>query len=170
MAAAAYLFLVVFLSVYFEVMAGAMGIIVPLAALTVFYLSISFGWRAGLITGTLAGLALDMLYGRELILTPCFMMLTVGAAEFWLYRGDPVSILPNLIPGAAAAFLTSFPALAVNSYNTGALMHNFHLLVFSTVSGALLLPLIISLLDYAAEKFGLPLYRKARAAAMNKRE
>jgi len=170
MAKIAFIFLTVFISIYCEILAGALGIILPVTVLSMFYISIAYGWNTGLAAGIIAGTVIDMLYGRSVIITPFFMMPAVAAAEFWLHRGDPVSVLPNLMPGALVAFLVSFPVLASNSYHTGVWLHNFYLLVFSVVSGALLLPLIIAFLDRLAEKLGLPLYRKAKALARHQRE
>jgi glucose-6-phosphate-specific signal transduction histidine kinase len=110
-----------------------------------------------------------MLYGRSIIVTPYLMLFTVAASMFWLHKGDPVSILPNLIPGATAAFLVSFPLLAVNAYQTKTYLENLYTLIISVVAGAVLLPLMIALFDYLAYKQGLPLYRKAKAAAMDRR-
>jgi len=169
MAVSAFIFLIIFSSVYFEVIAGTMGIILPLTAISIFYLSITFGWKKGLLLSLIAGTIIDMLYGRTVIVTPYFMIMIVAASMFWLHKGDPVSILPHLIPGATAAFLVSFPLLAVNTYRTEMYIDNFFLLIGCIVAGAVLMPIMIAFFDYLAEKQGLPLYRKAKAAAMDKR-
>ena len=169
MVVAAFIFLIMFFSVYSEVIIGSQGIILPLTSLSLFYLSISLGWRTGLLISIVAGTAIDMLYGRSYIITPFLMILTVGVSTVWLHRGDPVSILPNLIPGALAAFIVTFPPVAVGIYYRESYTDGFWLLSVSIVSGAFLLPVIISFLDTVAEKCGLPLYRKARAQALNRR-
>ena len=169
MVIAAFIFLIMFFSVYSEVIIGSLGIILPLTSLTLFYLSISLGWRNGLLIAVVAGTSIDMLYGRSHIITPFLMILTVGVSMVWLHRGDPVSILPNLIPGALAAFIVTFPPVAVSIYYQESYIRGIRLLSMSVISGALLLPVIISFLDSVAERCGLPLYRKARAEALNKR-
>jgi len=169
MAITAFIFLIVFISTYIEVLAGSMGIIVPLTAASLFYLSIAYGWRTGLLVSLLAGTVIDVLYGREFLITPYFMMLTVSVSMIWLHKGDPVSTLPNLIPGGLAAFIVTFPLLAVNAYFNETYLHNLYLLVFSILCGAFMLPVIIGILDFIAEKQGLPMYRKARAQAMDRK-
>jgi hypothetical protein len=169
MAVGAFIFLIIFTSIYIEVITGRMGLIIPFTAVSIFYLSITFGWKRGLWLSIIAGTVIDMLYGRSIIVTPYLMLFTVAASMFWLHKGDPVSILPNLIPGATAAFLVSFPLLAVNAYQTKTYLENLYTLIISVVAGAVLLPLMIALFDYLAYKQGLPLYRKAKAAAMDRR-
>ena len=169
MATAAFIFIIVFFSIFFEVLAGSIGIIIPLTAISVFYISVTFGWRKGVVISLIAGSVVDLLYGRTVLLSPLLMVLTVMAGLLWLHKGDPVSILPNLIPGTLTAFIVTFPFLALSAYFYGNYLHNFYLLTFSMVSGSLLLPLIIAFLDSMAERQKLPLYRKAKAAVMNKR-
>lgn len=169
MAITAFIFLVIFLSIYLEVLAGSMGIIVPATAIALFYLSIAYGWRCGLLVSLIAGTVIDMLYGRSMLITPYCMMLTVPVSLIWLHKGDPSSILPNLIPGSIAAFIVAFPPLLINAFFNGIYLHNFYLLVFSILCGAFMLPVVISLLDFVAERQRLPLYRKARALALERK-
>jgi hypothetical protein len=169
MAVSSFIFLIVFTSIYFEVIAGTMGIILPLTAIAIFYLAITFGWKRGILLSVLAGTVIDMLYGRSIIVSPYLMIFTVAASMFWLHKGDPVSILPNLIPGATASFLVTFPLLAVNTYRTELYTKNAFILLVAVISGGFLLPIMIAFFDYLAEKQGLPLYRKAKAAAMDQR-
>lgn len=169
MAITAFIFLTVFISIYLEVLTGSMGIIVPLTGAAVFYLAIAYGWRTGLVISLVAGSAIDMLYGRALLITPYCMMLTVFASLLWLHKGDPVSALPNLIPGALTAFIVTFPWLALNTYFNHNYLQNLYLLIFSVLCGALMLPILIPIFDYIAEKQGLPLYRKAKAQAMDRK-
>ena len=169
MAITAFIFLIVFISIYLEVLAGSMGIIVPLTASSIFYISIAYGWRSGLVLSLIAGTVIDMLYGRTMLITPYCMMITVAVSFLWLHKGDPVSTLPNLIPGSLAAFIVAFPLLLMNAYFNGTYLHNFYLLIFSILCGAFMLPVIIGILDFIAEKQRLPLYRKARAQALERK-
>ena len=124
------------------------------------------GWKKGLLLAVITGVAVDILYGRTLLLTPYLMMLTVAAALFWLHKGDPVSILPHLIPGAVTSLIVSLPLLAVDSFHTGTYLMNLYKLAVTALAGSLILPAMIASFDYLAEKQGLPLYRKAKAVAM----
>ncbi len=169
MAVGAFIFLILFFSVYLEILAGLTGIIIPLSAISIFYLSVTFGWKSAMLLGIVTGTVIDMLYGRSIIITPYLMMLTVAAGTFWLHKGDPVSIMPHLIPGATVALIVTLPLLAFSTYRTDIYLSNLYKLAISAVSGSLLLPIMIALFDYLAFKLGLPLYRKAKAAVLDKR-
>ena len=169
MAVGAFIFLILFFSVYLEVLLGSAGIIVPLSAISIFYLAVTFGWKNGILLSIITGTVIDMLYGRTIIITPYLMMLTVAAGTFWLHKGDPVSIMPHLIPGATVALIITLPFLAFNAYRTDMFLNNLYKLTISIVSGSLLLPMMIAFFDYLAFKQGMPLYRKAKAAILDKR-
>lgn len=164
-----FIFLVIFLSLYFEVLAGSLGIFIPLTALSVFYFAIHRGWAAGMFIGLLAGTFLDLLYGRTMLLSSFTMMLAAGLSVFWLHKGEPESILLHFLPGAFVAFITTFPLLLINSLQYGSFIQNFFNLVFCTVTGAILLPIMIPIYDALAQKVELPLYRGAKARALERR-
>lgn len=157
-----------FLSIYFEILAGSLGIIVPFTALSVFYFSVTFGWRSGLFIGLLAGTVLDMLYGRTLMLTPIAMLTVAVFSVVWLHQGEPESVLLHFLPGAITAFITVFPILLINSIYYSAFFNNFLILVFSTIAGAMLLPMMIPLYDAIAKKLDLLLYQGAKNRALEK--
>ena len=169
MAVGAFIFLILFSSIYIEVLAGNFGLIIPLSAISIFYLSVTFGWKNGLLLGIATGTVIDMLYGRTVIITPYLMMLTVAAGNFWLHKGDPVSILPHLIPGATVAILTTLPLLAFSAYHTENYLDNLYKLITSVTLGSIMLPLMIAFFDHLAYKQDLPLYKKAKAAVMENR-
>ena len=109
MFASVFIFLLIFLSIYIEVLAGSMGILFSLTALSVFYFSISHGWSVGLFVGLCAGTILDMLYGRGLLLTQFSMMMVTGFSVFWLHHGEPESVLLHFLPGAVISFIAIIP-------------------------------------------------------------
>ena len=146
-----------------------MGLIIPLTALSLFYFAIAHGWIAGMFIGILAGTMLDMLYGRTLMFSPFSMMFVAGISIFWLHKGEPESVILHFFPGAFVAFITVFPILLINTIHYGAVMSNFFILIFSTVAGAILLPIMIPLYDSLAKKQGLPLYRGAKSRALERR-
>jgi len=164
-----FVFLVIFLSLYFEVLVGSMGIFIPLTSLSVFYFAINRGWIAGMFIGIIAGAALDLLYGRTMMLSPFTMMFIAIISVFWLHKGEPESVLLHFLPGAFVAFIVTFPILFINSCLYESFMQNFFNLVFSTVAGAMLMPVMIPLYDALAEKAELPLYRGAKARALERR-
>ncbi|MCK5845291.1 MAG: hypothetical protein KAG97_11330 [Victivallales bacterium] len=161
----AFLFIVLFASIFLEVCCGALGWLIPLTALSVFHLSIVYGWRSGMLVGVLAGAVIDSLYGRMALTTPFSMAAIALFSVFWLRKGDPTSIFPNFLPGAVAGALAALPPLLLNSWWHRTLFVNIDVLFLSSVSGAVILPVLITFLDIVSEKTGLRLYRKAKAAA-----
>ena len=163
----AFIFLVLFTSIYVEVLFGALGWLIPLTALAVFQLSIVYGWRSGMLAGVLAGAVLDSLYGRPFLITPFAMIAVSLSSVFWLRVGDTNSILPNFLPGAIAGFISASPPLLLNLWWHKSLFLNLDILLLATAAGAVILPAMIALLDFISEKSGLNLYKKAKAAAKN---
>lgn len=168
MFAAIFIFLSLFLAIYLEVLVGSMGIIIPLTALSVFYFSVAFGWRMGLFIGLFAGTILDMLYGRAFLLSPYTMLAVAIFSFFWLHQGEPESVLLYFLPGAISAFISVFPLLLVNSIYYGGVLSNFFMLVFSSIAGAMLLPIMIPIYDSLARKLGLLQYHGAKSRELER--
>lgn len=164
----AYIFLTIFLSVYIEVLAGSMGLILPFTALSVFYFSITFGWRTGLFIGIFAGTVLDMLYGRALIISPITMIAVAIFSVIWLHQGEPESVLLHFLPGTIVALISVLPLLLINTVFHGGLLNNFFILLLSTVAGAMLLPILIPVYDALAKKLDLLMYRGAKNRALER--
>ncbi len=169
MYSAAFIFLCVFISVYLEVLAGALGIVMPLTALCVFYLAVSRGWISGMFVGMLAGAVLDLLYGRSMLISAFLMIAVAGLSNVWIHWGDTHSALFHFLPGACAALVAVIPPVILNSMRLASLHNSILVLIFSTLSGAVLLPVMIPLYDLAAEMVGLPLYSTARSRVLQQR-
>lgn len=161
-------FLILFFAIYFEVLAGSMGIIIPLTALSVFYFSVTFGWKLGLFIGIIAGAILDMLYGRAFLLSP-YTMITVCIFSFiWLHQGEPESVLLHFLPGTMTAFINVFPFLLLNTIYYGGFFNNLFIMIFSIIAGAMLLPIIIPIYDSLAKKSGILQYRGAKGRELER--
>ena len=165
MAEFAFIFLVLFTSIFLEVFVGALGWLIPLTALAVFHLSIVYGWRLGMTAGVIAGAVLDSLYGRMALTTPFSMLAVSLLAVLWLRKGDTSSIPPNFLPGAIAGAIAAFPPLLLNSWWHETFYLDVDIFFLAVLSDAFILPFLIAFLDFISEKTGLPLYRKAKAAA-----
>jgi hypothetical protein len=163
---ALYIFLLLFIASLLEIVCGSYGIIIPLAAPVVFYISITFGAPAGFFSGALTGLVIDMLYGRSLIITPSLMILITVLALFWLYRMEAKSIFLHIIPGALIAFIYLIPIQLLALNNVGislaGIFHDLSNLIFAVCVSAFFLPTLIIVLDMLNEDLGFELYRKAR--------
>lgn len=162
-------FLCLFFSVFLETLAGSLGIVVPLTAVCVFYLSISFGLLPGMLAGVLAGTALDLLYGRSSLLSPFAMIIVSSVSYVWLYKGDTLSAVFHLLPGAAAGFIAVFPGVLLGICRHGNFVPPLMSLAFASLCASFMLPTLIFLCDHFAEKVALPLYRTARSRAEDRR-
>ena len=103
MIAASYIFIVLFISVILEVMIGSSGVIIPLAALAVFYFSMVYSWRVGLFLGFFSGLAVDMLYGRDFPVSALSFAAVSGVTVFWLLKGETKDFYLHIVPGILTA-------------------------------------------------------------------
>lgn len=161
-----FIFLLFFFSILIELLLGSLGIILPLTALCIFYLSMVYGWQAGLIFGAGTGLIIDLLYGRELLISPFSMMSVTAITIFWLHKGETKTFLLHMFPGFLTALSYTLPSLISGGFSSGiniySLYDNIFLLFSSMLSGALILPPLIQILDYLSKQLGLELYSSAR--------
>ena len=164
MIAVCYIFIVLFISVMLEVMAGASGVIIPLAALAVFYFSMVHGWRIGLCLWFISGLAVDMLYGREIPVSAFSLSAVSGVTVFWLLKGETKDFYLHIVPGILTAAIAVFPVMLFNSREIAVYgIANFaFLFLFSLTAGAFCLPFLIILLDMLGEWMGMDLYKSAK--------
>ncbi|MFA6567563.1 MAG: hypothetical protein WCS96_05070 [Victivallales bacterium] len=164
MIAASYIFIVLFVSVMLEVMAGSSGVIIPLSALAVFYFSMVYGWRFGLFLGFISGLAVDMLYGRDIPVSALSFAAVSGVTVFWLLKGETKDFYLHVVPGILTAAIAVTPVLLLHSEEIAVSgFANFaFLFLFSVTAGAFCLPFLIIFLDMLSEWLGMELYRSAR--------
>ncbi len=168
-----YIFLCLFGAVYFELLAGSYGLMLPITAMLIFYFSVSNGWRVGLFSAVLAGTIIDLTFGRSWFLTPVLLAMTVGFAMIWFRRVEAKSIFLNSIPGAIIAFICICPLLLPDPWFLGlnftSLFQASSMLLFSMLFAAILLPFLVILLDIASEKLGFELYVDARDKLIGQR-
>lgn len=159
-----YIFVVLFISVMLEVMAGSSGVIIPLAALAVFYFSMVYGWKAGLFLGFVSGLAVDMLYGRDIPVSALSYAAVSGVTVFWLLKGETKDFYLHIVPGILSAAIAVMPVLLFNSKEVAVSgFANFALLfLFSVTAGAFCLPFLIIFLDMLSRWLGMDLYKSAK--------
>ncbi|MCP4179564.1 MAG: hypothetical protein GY756_17525 [bacterium] len=162
----AYIFIIIFISIFIQVLVGSYGFILPLTALSIIYLTIVYGWRKGIISAIITGIILDILYGRSTFLSPFTLVIISLFAILWLYKSNVENIQLQAIPGGIAAFIYTLPILIVNysSNERGIylLFTSFILLVISILFGAFLLPICISVLDSINKILRINLYTEAK--------
>lgn len=160
-----FIFFVIFLSVFLEILSGSFGLIVPVSAMAVFYITAVYEWKIGMISALISGVAVDLLYGREIIFTPFFLMLAVVISIFWLYKGETKSLLIHFIPGGVCGALVSLPPLLIFSLGpddgAAGFVRTIHIIsqfMFSIVVSALWLPLFLLVVDTLSGWLGLEIY------------
>jgi len=153
-----YIFMLCFVSVFTELFFGSMGIILPLTALTVFYVSVSAGWPLALATASVCGLVVDIVYGRDCVLSPFILLVIALASMYWASRSESQFLLFHIIPGALMAVLYTTPNMLINVFSLGvswgSLFQNVSNFVFAAAFSAIMLPLLIIALDTVSEHFG----------------
>ena len=159
-----YIFVVLFISVMLEVMAGSSGVIIPLAALVVFYFSMVYGWKVGLFLGFVSGLAVDMLYGRDVPVSALSFAAVSGVTVFWLLKGETKDFYLHIVPGILTASIAVLPVLLFNSKEifVSGFANLAFLFLLSVTAGAFCLPFLIIFLDMLSEWLGMELYRTAK--------
>jgi len=163
---AAFIFILLFISIYFEVLSGSFGIIIPFTAFAIFYLSITYSLKSGIFFGFLAGTVLDTLYGRTFLISPFLMAAITLLADYWLHQGEPDSPFLHFLPGTAVTFLYVFPLMLFNIVFHNIAFSNSLNAFFALPAGAFILPFYITISDYIAYLTNLPQYRFAKKRAL----
>lgn len=161
-----YITFLLFLAVLIETLIGSLGIIIPFTALLIFYISITYGWDLAVLCCLVAGLFIDINYGRSFFISPFSLSAIVILAMFWLYRGEAKSLALHVIPGALAGAFYFLPLILISIYLTnfsaGVFTQELSHLIFCTVVSAVLLPVLVIVLDCVAEIFDFEIYAKAK--------
>jgi cell shape-determining protein MreD len=161
-----FIFIILFLSIYLEVLCGSFGIIIPFTAFSIFYLSITYSLKSGILIGFIAGTILDTLYGRTFLISPFLMAGITLLADYWLYQGEPESPIIHFLPGLAVTFLYVFPLILFNIVFQNIAFSNSLNAFFSLPAGAFILPFYLTILDYIAYLTDLPQYKFAKKRAL----
>ena len=111
-----YIFLLLFLSIFWELLFGSYGIIVPFTAVIIFYLTMIYNLKIGIMLAIIAGFLLDILYVRTFYLSPITLSFISFFSLFWLHKGIVKSIHLQMLPGGIIAFIYTFPILFINYF------------------------------------------------------
>ena len=109
---AVFLITVTALAMLAELLAGNVGIYLPLTAYAVFYFTCSISAAAGVAAAIVAGTVLDLIYGRTLLLTP-LILLAALAAGWSLRRNQMETLLEAALPGMAIGATAALGAAAL---------------------------------------------------------
>lgn len=149
-----------------ELVMGNFGMVIPFTAIMLFYFSITCGWYMGNITAAVFGITLDILYGRDYVMTPFLMMMIVALAHIWITHKEAKSMMMHGIAGIITAGIYTLPlpiSCFMNSeFNTAMIWRNASATIFSMMFSAFLMPSFIIIMDLISENFGFPLYRQIK--------
>ncbi len=159
---------VIILAMLIELLSGSIGLYLPLTALVAFYLYGSMSLEIGIFVALLAGIILDLVYGRTLILTPIILIVAIGAG-WCLHRKRPELLLETIPSGIAVGIVVAVGASVMRLLN--GLPHPFQRLPWEMVwlggIGLLLFPLVIIILDPIAQQLGFPRFIKKSRSRWN---
>lgn len=161
-----YLFTLSFCFSAAELIAGGFGLMLPLTALAVFYLTIAYGWRATAPAAVLCAVGMDLALARDFPAALTLIAATMVFAAYWLRKGGQKSVLANIFPGIVLAVALVAPFLAIEllspTINPEAVKHDVFNLVLAILFAAPGLPLMIAVLDEIAESLRLKRFMDAR--------
>ena len=170
MTAAIYLVFFTTLAVTVELILRSFGLMLPLAAIFLFYAAIVFGYRAGLLAGLLAACGLDFMSGNPHPYTMIAFGLVIALSWFWLNKVESESILLHAVPGALIPPILWVCMLFFFTDSFFAnLIQQMPGVVIASFFCAILLPLEIFLFDTMNEKLGIDLYTNAKIRLHNQR-
>lgn len=153
---------------------GAYGFLVPWSAMVIFYLTVVYGWRVGLVAALGVGFLLDRIFLRHGMPSMPGTLLAMGIGMLWLWRADSRVVWLRLLPGVGIALTAAIPGTIVGFFCFGATADRILQGLLSCLFIFLLTPvltLVLTLvLDDAAAKLGLPLFEKARERFIHNRE
>lgn len=161
-----YIFLVLFLSIAIQIIAGNLGLIIPLMVLSVFYITVIFNWETGIMNAVLSGIAVDMLYGRNLFISPFINIAAVFMAILWLHKGELKVLSFQMVPGAILSMMYIVPLVYLTYQQTehGIILalENIGTILVSMLITTLLFPCVIKLLDMINKPLGFNYYRASQ--------
>lgn len=161
-----YISLLVFISIFMQILIGSSGLIVPITALSVFYLTIITDWQIGILTAAITGSIVDILYGRTIFFSPVLLVIMALLAVLWLYKGELKYLPFQTIPAGVISFIYICPDLFVSYhvYEQGfyLLMGKLLILLLSLILSSLIFLPFIILMDKINTPLKLNLYAKSQ--------
>ena len=161
-----YIFLLVFISIFTQILVGSAGLILPITALSIFYLTIITDWQTGVLTAAITGSIVDVIYGREIFLSPVLLVIIALLAILWLYKGELKRLPVQTIPAGFISFIYICPDLFItyHVYEQGfyLLLEKLLIASVSLILSSLIFPPFIVLMDKINTPLKLNLYTKSK--------
>ncbi len=168
MSPAAFCFLTLFTGILSQMLFRILGLYIPAAALTIFYISVTYGPRVGIICSFLTAICLVGLCGTTDFLALLCLPGVAGFGAWWPYKTEvqhPIlSSLPGILVMAALSLLAQLSVIDIH--------HQWVLilssLAVSAVAGAILMPVTVGFFDWIAVRCGLFRYQDARTRILSR--
>ncbi len=161
-----YIFLLIFISIFIQILAGSSWLILPITALSIFYLTIITDWQTGILTAAIAGSIIDIIYGKTIFLSPVLLVIIALLAILWLYKGELKFLPLQTIPAGFITFIYICPDLFVtyHVHEQGfyLLLEKMLILLLSIILSSLVFPPFIALMDKINTPLRLNLYTKSQ--------
>jgi hypothetical protein len=166
MSKAIYISLILFFSLLIQILFGISYLIIPVASLSVFYLTIVFGWAEGFASAVVSGIVLDILYGRTFLISPLINIISTILALLWLHKGELKILSFQMLPAGVIGMFYILP-LIYNTYQQtehGIILalKNIGIIIVSLAITCAFLPCIIRFLDAVNVPLGFHLYRTSQ--------
>ena len=170
-----FIFSLMLVLLYLQILFGNIALHVPLCIVGIFYVSVAYSWRRGILWALLCGISLDLFYDREFYTAAIAFATAVFYAEYWLRNSDSRYLRNCFLPGAVLALLSMLPVWIYKlAYYSSAwesvLKEMLPLTISAMAASALILPLLVMLLDDIGEKIKLPLFSKAGKRLIEERK
>jgi hypothetical protein len=168
MSAAAFCFLTLFLGIFSQMLFRLIGLYIPITALAVFYLSVTYGSRIGILCSFAAATCLLGLCG-----TTDFLALLSYPAVAWFGAWWPqktevkhpfLSCLPGILVMPSVSLLAQLSVIKMY-YDPGILLSS---LALSAIAGAIFMPILVGIFDWTAARCGMLRYQDARIRILSR--
>lgn len=159
---AIYFALIFLIGILLQLLSGNLGIYLPVVVILVFYAAAAAGLVRGIACALAAGIIIDVFSGWGFPWNTFVYLATVLFARFWCARQMLRPAFINFFPGMVAAalqLLIILPPKAAGGNWRFLLDTWLPLLAFGLISGAILLPLAVALLDRISDRLKLPRYQ-----------
>lgn len=161
-----YIFLIFFASILLQIEVGSTGFVIPFIVMAVCYLTIIFSWRSVIIPSLIAGVIIDLLYGRDPYFSAPLLLLILLISILWLYKGNTKSISIQILPGFLIALVYIYPSFFIpyHEHEHGFLqtLEKIGFFIGSLILSSVIFPYFVYILDRISKAFGIPIYSKAK--------
>lgn len=161
-----YMLIIVLILFGLQLLFGSMALHAPFCLGGIFYISIAYSWRKGILWAVLSGISLDLFYYHDFFISIWSFVAVVIFAEYWLRKNNMRHLRNCILPGAIIALMSVLPIwiykLAIYNDDIVAVFKDMlPVTIFIPCLSALMLPFMVLVLDEIGEKVKLPLFTNA---------